>query len=269
LPLGGNDDWVSRQAASGGVTFAELKSKFLGRYPRYCAARRVRSPLAATRSGAVALLGSIFVFICGGCQPLAPGPIEAVGSAPQSIRAGDVYLIRGWRDLYSTGIDRLSAELQDLGIRAQAYRESQWEELASAIVRSHRILNSHGPLVLIGFSYGADDVLRISEKCQSVGISAELVITIDPVTPPPVPGNVRACYNYFQTNGVWDVFPWLRGIPLTSSGTGMLVNVDIRRQRPDLLEKETAHSNIAANPKLHREIIQRVLAVCPLRDQVK
>ena len=47
--------------------------------------------------------------------------------------------------------------------------------------------------------------------------------------------------------------------PLKSDGVVKLINIDIRAQRPDLLEPDTAHSNIAANPKLHREIVRLVL----------
>ena len=93
----------------------------------------------------------------------------------------------------------------------------------------------------------------------------DLLIAIDPVTPPIVPGNVRMCYDFYETNGFWDVFPWLRGIALNSDAKSNLVNIDLRKQREDLIESDTAHSNIAGNVKLHREIIKMVLAVCTLR----
>ena len=83
-------------------------------------------------------------------------------------------------------------------------------------------------------------------------MTVDLLVTIDPVTPPPVPPNVRRCYNLFQSNGIWDVFPWLRGIPLRPQrpGAGELKNMDLRRDRPDLLEQDTSHATIAANPKI-------------------
>lgn len=211
-------------------------------------------------------MGLVLVLLLGsGCHPLPPGSLDAVGHDPPAPRRGTVYLIRGWQDLWSQGIDQLGGELRDAGIQAEVYRESQWRELSDRLPKRYREKAPDDPLVLIGFSYGADDVLRISERLKDHGIRPDLVITIDPVTPPAVPANVRACYNYFQTNGVWDVFPWLRGIPLRSSVPGQLVNVDIRRERPDLLEPNTSHATIAGNPKLHREIVQRVLAVCPPR----
>lgn len=199
--------------------------------------------------------------VLAGCHPLPPGSLESVEVNPTLPHHGNVFLVRGWRDLWSEGIDRLAADIRQSGVNAQVYRESQWSALADAIDRRYRSDFAPRPLVLIGFSYGADDVLRIAEKLYRDSIPIDLLITIDPVTPPQVPGNVRACYNYYQTNGIWDLFPWLRGIPLSAWHPGQLTNVDIRRERPDLLEPGTSHATIAGNPKLHREIVERVMGV--------
>ena len=196
------------------------------------------------------------------CHSLPLGSMDAVHPTSDGPRKGNVYLLRGWQDLYSEGMDRLTIRLRQNGLRAQAYRAAQWHELAETIARRYRNVPSAEPLVLIGFSYGADDALLVAQYLERSGQPVDLIVTIDPVTPPPVPGNVRVCYNYYQTNGVWDALPWLRGIPLKSNGRTRLTNVDIRRQRPDLLEPDTSHATLAANSKLHAAIIQQVLSVC-------
>lgn len=200
--------------------------------------------------------------MCAGCHALAPGDVAVLRPVSNGVREGNVCLIRGWRDLYSEGMDRLAGELRERGVAAEVFREVQWTDLAGALKQQYAINTDHDPLVLIGFSYGADDALWVADELQKRGLAVDLLITIDPVTPPPVPANVVACFNYFETNGPWDAFPWLRGVPLKAVGVGRLVNVDIRRTRRDLLEPDTSHSNIAANPKLHREIVARVLDVC-------
>jgi hypothetical protein len=207
----------------------------------------------------------LLLLLMGGCQPLPPGRLNVVAAASAARRVGHVYLLRGWRDLYSQGINRLAGEIKDAGIDAEAFRAAQWRQLAAAIINRNPPHSSE-PLVLVGFSYGADDVLRIAEELLRHGITVDLAITIDPVTPPPVPLNIRACYNFFETNGIWDALPWLRGIPLHSAGAGRVINVDIRRDRPDLLEPDTSHANIAGNPKIHRVMIEKVLALCPMRN---
>lgn len=203
----------------------------------------------------------LLVFIVTGCAPLAPGNLDAIRAAPEPSSGAEIYLIRGWRDLYSTGVDRLGDELRQAGFKAEVFREEQWRNVASALADRYRASSAPRPLILIGFSYGADDAISICRQLASARVDVDLLITIDPVTPPAVPSNVRICYNFFQTNGIWDLFPWLRGVGLkAAAGEGpMLVNVDIRRDRPDLLESDTSHANIAANPKLHREIVERVI----------
>ncbi|HEY8751297.1 MAG TPA: hypothetical protein VIM11_25160 [Tepidisphaeraceae bacterium] len=208
----------------------------------------------------VASIGFFFAIFLVGCQSLPPGDLHTIEAPSYSSRIGHVYLIRGWRDLWSSGIDRLAMEMRQDGLNAQAFRAAQWRELADAIDRSHQ--SQDNPIVLIGFSYGADDAIEVSRRLHQ---PIDLLIAIDPVTPPIVPGNVRMCYDFYETNGFWDVFPWLRGIALNSDAKSNLVNIDLRKQREDLIESDTAHSNIAGNVKLHREIIKMVLAVCTLR----
>src|SRR5579863_2616309 len=149
-----------------------------------------------------------------GCHPLPPGELSAVRPISDASREVNVYLLRGWRDLWSEGVDQLAGELRQSGVRAEVFRAVQWRDLAHSIEdRFPRSLHPE-PLVLIGFSYGADDAIQVARHLNTTHQSVDLLVTIDPVTPPPVPANVKACYNYFQTNGVWDIFPWLRGVPL-------------------------------------------------------
>lgn len=210
-------------------------------------------------------LAVVFVIIPAGCHPLPAGDLSAVNPVSTGRRRGSVYLVRGWQDLWSGGIDQLAAELRCEGVRSEVYRASQWRPLAETIAARYGASTPLEPLVLVGFSYGSDDALQIARTLGSRQVAVDLVVTIDPVTPPPVPANVRACYNLFQTNGIWDAFPWLRGVPLRSAAAGRLTNVDIRRQRRDLLEPDTGHANIAANPMIHREIVRQVLSVCTPR----
>jgi pimeloyl-ACP methyl ester carboxylesterase len=118
------------------------------------------------------------------------------------------------------------------------------------------------PLVLIGFSYGADDVLRIARRLSKAKRRVDLLITIDPVTPPRVPANVGACVNYYQSNGAMDLFPWLRGVPLTADREAAApTNFNLRKHRRDLLQPNTSHATIASHAGLQGEIVQRVVGV--------
>jgi len=165
-----------------------------------------------------------------------------------------VILIRGWQDLYSAGIDQLSDEIHMHGIATEVFRANQWRDIARNLAQSPAI----EPLTLIGFSYGADDTILVARELQKAHRAVTLLITIDPVLPKPVPANVGQCFNYFQSDGVWDFFPWLRGVPVKSDGP-VAHNFNLRADRKDLMQPDTSHATIAGNPLLHREIVQRVL----------
>jgi hypothetical protein len=201
-----------------------------------------------------------FLLMAGGCNALPRGEIKASQLDASGRGAGAVYLLRGWRGLWSSGMDDLAGELRESGVSAAVYADVQWKPLAGQIVEDARSGRVHSPLVLIGFSYGADDVIDIARVLEGRGIPVDLLITIDPVTPSRVPRNVRECVNFYQSNGFWDVFPWLRGTPLESdSPDERLINQNLRTDRTDLLEPGTSHATIAANRKLHRAIVERVV----------
>jgi thioesterase domain-containing protein len=190
-----------------------------------------------------------------------PAGNELTPKLSTSPHGGRVILLRGFQDWYSNGIDALASELQARGIDARAYPEDHWRDVADALANESE--SEDEPLVLVGFSYGADDVIEIANELSAKRRYIDLLVTIDPVTPEAVPGNVARCVNYFQSNGPWDALPWLRGIPLERADDSdlPLENIDIRR-RPDLIEPNTSHATIAANRKLHSAIVERVLSVC-------
>ncbi len=203
-----------------------------------------------------------------GCHIPPNGAMANVEPVSTKQRVGNAYLLRGWIGIFSTGIDTLTDKLNAVGIRASVYQDTQYHELGDEIVKKYSAARSHEPLILIGHSYGADDVIRIARKLDENKIPVDLVVTLDAVTPPDVPGNVRICYNLYQSNGIMDKFPFLRGIPLTKEEKSAvkLTNVNIRTDRPDLLDPGTDHFNIEKLPRIHDEIVRQVLAVCPPRN---
>src|SRR5205085_6729878 len=109
--------------------------------------------------GAWILLG----LVLSGCNGLTPGEISAVAPISDRPREGNVYLVRGWIGVFSTGLDTLGEEVNDSGVRALVYQGSQWPDLASEIARKYSGAGvSREPLVLVGHSYGADDALRVA-----------------------------------------------------------------------------------------------------------
>ncbi|HZL38193.1 MAG TPA: thioesterase domain-containing protein [Tepidisphaeraceae bacterium] len=202
---------------------------------------------------------AVIMMSVSGCNTLPAGRLDAISPNRRMQTRGMVCLLRGWRGLWSKGIDDLAAELHGHGVEALVFRDGQWEALAQRLVCRSRNSPRDEPLVLIGFSYGADDAIRVARRLGHNGIRVDLLITIDPVTPPPVPANVHISVNYYQSNGVWDLFPWLRGVPVHGEPGGPTpLNQNLKKDRQDLQEQNTSHATIAGNARLHREIVERL-----------
>jgi len=199
----------------------------------------------------------------GGCKSMTPGQLERVQPYSNHPLVGNVYLLRGFIGIWSYGIDHLGQRVDEAGIRSSVYQEDQWTQLADAIIKRYENATDHEPLVLIGHSYGADDTLRIAKRLEEHHMSVDLIITLDPVTPPKVPANVRLCYNIYQPS-LLDKLPFFRGVPLeTEMADGSnLQNVNIRKDRRDLLNDDTDHFNIEKNQKIHAEVVKKLKEIC-------
>jgi pimeloyl-ACP methyl ester carboxylesterase len=223
-----------------------------------------------TRFVALPLMVFVMLFAAAGCSiPVVnPGSMDAVQAVSRAPRAGNVYLVRGWLGVFSTGIDTLGDKLKAAGVQGAVYQEAQWRTLAAAIAEKYKGVKDPEPLILVGHSYGADDVVSIARELEKANVPVDLLVTIDPTTPPRVPANVRRCYNLYQT-GLLDALPFIRGVPLKpdSDFKGKLQNVNIRVDRTDLLDGDVNHFNIEKKEKIHQEAIKQILATCPPRGQ--
>ena len=203
-----------------------------------------------------------------GCASLPAGALDEVRASSDAPRAGQVYLVRGWNGLWSEGLDALARDLRSEGVPAQVYQQGQARELGDALVKRYRAAREAEPLVLVGFSFGADEAIRIARRLQEASVPVALLVTLDPVTPPPVPANVLCGRNFYQSNGVWDALPWLRGVPVRAQGppedAARVANFNLRA-RTDLSEGNTGHHTIAANRKVRAAIVAEILLVCPVR----
>jgi len=215
----------------------------------------------------IVLLAFLGILTTGCTSSMKPGKMSAVQVDSDKPRAGNVYLLRGWIGVFSHGIDQLTEKLEASGVRARQYQDDQWGSLAATINKQYAGKANVEPLVLIGHSYGADDVVRIARRLEEQNIQVDLLITLDPVTPPSVPKNVKNAYNLYQSNGMWDKLPFLRGVALVKKkdNDNVIRNVDIRKERTDLLQDGTDHFNIEKKPRIHDEVLKQVLTVCPDR----
>ena len=156
-----------------------------------------------------------------------------------------VLMLRGWFGVFSTGLDGLSDELKRKGINAVVAGHLYWTT-ALAEIEKERAAGKYRPIVLIGHSQGANNVIDISRALQAKNIPVDLVITLAPFLQYPMPNNVIRAVNFYQSPG------W--GAPITGEANfhGKIVNMNMKDD-PTVL-----HINIDKSPKVHADIVREM-----------
>jgi hypothetical protein len=191
----------------------------------------------------------VFSFAAGAAF-LATGPAWAKASAGES---GQIYLIRGLLNVFSTGLDGLHTELAKEGIKSQTTALSDPHGFATIIASDYRSSRSGRPVILVGHSLGADDAIHTAAELDKMGVPVALLVTLDAMTRGPVTANVRRAVNYYSGLGVSG--------PLKSAPgfKGKLLNVDVVNGRNAI--KGVGHLDIDKNQELHRRVIREIKAV--------
>src|SRR6516162_9847657 len=159
-----------------------------------------------------------------------------------------VYLLRGWFGVFSTGLDSLAAELGSKGIKAKTVGHLAWKTTVSKIIKDHASGNS-GPLILVGHSQGANNVIDMARLLQRENIPVDLLVTLAPTMQDPIPANVMRAINYYNSPG------W--GAPVTADTgyRGKLTNINLGG------DIGLYHMAIDKNPKVQAEIERAIVAV--------
>ncbi|MGA7253649.1 MAG: hypothetical protein WBX35_20805 [Pseudolabrys sp.] len=160
-----------------------------------------------------------------------------------------VVLLRGWFGVFSTGMDSLADELKAKGIHAQVAGHMSWKTAVSDILRE-RAAGKTGPLVLMGHSQGANNVIDMARALAAHNVRVDLLVTLVPLMQNPVPANVVRAINYYQSPGIW-------GSPLAADPGfhGKLTNIDVADD-PTIL-----HISIDKSARIHSDISREILAL--------
>jgi hypothetical protein len=190
----------------------------------------------------------------GGCAdlPEITGKEKLADAAPTGTLAGagEVYLLRGGFNIFSTGMDELAAKLRARGVDAKSYGHAQWRELASDA--QQRYAANHAPIILVGHSWGVLGAVLMARELAKTGTPVALMVLYDSTDPVTIPANVRHVINLRSKAAM--------GAHLTvTGGYGFHGVIDIE-DRP-----EYGHLNMDNAPALHEETIAEVLQVLQQR----
>jgi hypothetical protein len=156
-----------------------------------------------------------------------------------------VLLMRGWFNVFSTGMDSLAEKLRAKGINAEVAGHYHWDTALAEILRD-RAAGKTEPLVLIGHSQGANNSIVLAHSLKAHHVPVDLLITLAPFMQGVVPSNVVHAINYYQSPG------W--GSPLIAERgfQGKLSNVDLSS------DLTIFHITIDKNSKIQEAIVREI-----------
>ena len=158
-----------------------------------------------------------------------------------------VYLLRGFANVFSLGMDQIAAKLQQHGIHATVDNYLAWPTLAeqaAAEYKSGRVRT----IILVGHSSGAIAVTEMAARLSQLGVPVKLAIGLDPTSRMTTTGHVDRYINYYIAHGFGD--PVDRG----QGFSGVLQNVDLEHM------SNVSHFNIDKNNVLQGMVIRDILA---------
>lgn len=160
-----------------------------------------------------------------------------------------VIMLRGWFGVFSTGLDGLSDELKGRGINDAVVAGHLYWTTAVKEIEQERAAGKHRPIVLIGHSQGANNVIDIARALQQKNIQVDLLVTLAPMLQYPVPSNVVRAVNFYQSPG------WGAPIAGDTSFHGKIQNVDMSN------DPTVFHINIDKSAKVHADIVREIVAL--------
>jgi hypothetical protein len=128
-----------------------------------------------------------------------------------------------------------------------------------------------GPLVVVGYSSGADKAIVLSRSLQERGITVNKLVLLEATSETSIPGNVSECVNIYKPQP-WDgVIPVFRGCPVTAESPATIVsNYNVREYNDGRYDWDN-HFTLTTNPYVQDLIIDEVVAGlegAPKQDEV-
>ena len=159
-----------------------------------------------------------------------------------------VLFLRGWFGVFSTGLDGIADDLKAKGIKAEVAGHLYWQTGLTEILKA-RAAGKAGPIILVGHSQGANNVIDIARGLEAQNIPVDLVITLAPFMQYPVPANVKQAINYYQQGG------W--GAPLEGAPGfhGKIMNVNVND------DPSVTHINIDKSTRVHADVVRMITSL--------
>ncbi|MEO0329928.1 MAG: hypothetical protein AAF217_15195 [Pseudomonadota bacterium] len=175
----------------------------------------------------------------------APLLIFAFVSLSAPAKAEEVYMIRGFLNVFSDGMNQMTRQLKAKGIRARAISNGDWRNIASDIIGRAKQKRVSYPIVIVGHSLGGVEAPSFANALGAAGVPVDLVIGLDPGfnVPPPFRKGAKQVVNYKIPSG--------KDYRRASGFSGKIVTIDVSRYGTD-------HVGIDKNRKVQSLVIARI-----------
>ncbi len=159
--------------------------------------------------------------------------------------AEEVYLIRGYADVFSAGMNQMTSRLKNSGVKASVHSSGEWRSLAKNIIRRKKEGKVSHPIIIVGHSLGGVEAPLFANALAKGGVKVGLVIGLDPGFKEPVAfgPNIRQVVNYKIPSGQ----NYRRGMGFT----GRLSTINVSKYGVD-------HVGIDKSPQVQHQVMSRI-----------
>lgn len=106
--------------------------------------------------------------------------IAATSMTTSPAFAEEVYMIRGFLNVFSNGMNQMTSQLRARGIRASAISNGDWRGIAQRIIKRAKQKKVSYPIVIVGHSLGGVEAPDFANALGAAGVPVALVIGLDP-----------------------------------------------------------------------------------------
>jgi len=170
---------------------------------------------------------------------------------------GEVYLLRGLANVFSTGLDEIDGKFKTRGVNSKVDNHSVWQVWADDIIARDKRGQVSYPVIIMGHSLGGNASVQMARYLGDAGVKVAYVVAFDPtITTEPGP-NVAEVVNYYIPNGRKGKD---NNIVVAGAGfTGSLANVDMTPA------SEINHFNVEKSPELQVRVITKSMSLMKAR----
>jgi pimeloyl-ACP methyl ester carboxylesterase len=162
-------------------------------------------------------------------------------AAPE--RGAKVYLLRGFMNVFSLGLDELAPKIEKRGIRAEVYNHTSWARLADEIAKDYKSGQTR-PVILVGHSWGGLAVVNLVEALGAAGVPVALAVALDTTSVTVDRGQVGTFLNLYVATGRLKAGPGFRG---------RIINTDLGKSMP------VGHFNIDKIEAVHAIVLRHIM----------